>query len=46
MLRQALVAVDELQLGRAQQLVGMAGALGGVLGGRLRHYPLAGDCRG
>ena len=34
MLRLALVSVDEVQFGRAQQLVGMAGAFGGVLGGQ------------
>ena len=42
MLRQALVSVDEFQLGRAQQLIGMAGAFGGVLGGQVAALSFSG----
>ena len=42
MLHHALVAVDEFQFGKPEQVVGMVSALGGALGGQLAVLPLEG----
>ena len=41
-LHHALVAVDEFQFGKPEQVVGMVSALGGALGGQLAVLPLEG----
>ena len=42
-LHHALVAVDEFQFGKPEQVVGMVSALGGALGGQLAVLPLEGS---
>ena len=42
-LHHALVAVDEFQFGKPEQVVGMVSALGGALGGQLEVLPLEGS---